>query len=361
MSVASPPSAFNPATALAGLRALAANRGRVVIVTHDNPDPDALASAAGLALLVSELTGLPTRLAYGGIVGRAENQAVARLLKGPLVQIHRVTFRADDLVALVDTQPAFGNHSLPPKVKADVVVDHHPAADGAEIALPILVNGVGATSTVIAELLREAGLEPSAELATALFYGVKTDTRSLSREGSVSDRNAYEWLLRLRDPALLAEIEHPRVPRGWFEVFHRAFERARVIDQVVIADIGDVYVPDVVPEVADRLMSLEGVRWSVALGVYEGTLFVSVRSSDGRVNAGKRLRRCLEDLGASAGGHHRLAAAQVPLSALPYREARKRVGEVVSRIKQELGVAEVEPEPLIDAVEATSRARRGTC
>jgi nanoRNase/pAp phosphatase (c-di-AMP/oligoRNAs hydrolase) len=345
---------------LEGLLALAAQRERAVVVTHDFPDPDGMAAAAGLGFLLQERAGLSARVAYGGIIGRAENQAVVRLLKLPAVPLRRVSLRAGDLVALVDTQPGFGNHSLPDDQPVDVVVDHHLPLEGEPTAaVPLLSTVYGATSSIVTELLRAAALEPPVELATALFYGVKTDTRSLSREADEADRAAYEWLYPRRDPALLARIEHPIVPRPYFEAFHRAFERARLYDTVVVADIGDVYVPDIVPEVAERLMSLEGARWSIALGVWDSVLFISVRTVDGRVNAGKRIRRALEGLGGSAGGHGKMAGAQLPLGELPYREARRLVGEVVDRIKDELGVGERPPEPLIDNVHATTLARQG--
>ena len=344
---------------LEALDGLAGERERAVVLTHDNPDPDAMAAAAGLAFLLTE-RGLPARPAYGGIIGRAENQAVARLLRPSLTPLHRVAFKPGDLIALVDTQPVHGNHSLPPALRVDVVVDHHPSSEPgglSGVALPVIVPRYGATSSIVTELLRAADLEPPPELATALFYGVKTDTRSLSREADEADRAVFEWLYRRRDPASLARIEHPIVPRPWFEAFHRAFERARLYGNVVITDIGDVYVPDIVPEVADQLAALDGAKWSVALGEYDAQLFISVRTNDGRMNAGRRLRECLEGTGASAGGHGKMAAAQVPLGRLSYRDARQRVAEVIERIRDELGVGAVAPTPLIDPVQAIADGR----
>jgi len=347
---------FEPQDILRSLDAFAKSRDRAIVITHDNPDPDAMAGAAGLAFILQERVGLSTRLAYGGIIGRAENQAMARLIRPSLTPISRVAIKPNDLVALVDTQPSHGNHSLG-DARVDVVVDHHPAQDD-EVPVPIVSERHGATSSIITVLIRAAGLIPPPELATALFYGVKTDTRALSREADEADRASYDWLYPQRDPVLLDRIEHPMVPRRWFEAFHRSIERARIYGNVVIADIGDVYVPDIVPEVADRLSSLSGAKWSVAFGVWEAQIFVSVRTNDGRMNAGKRLISLLEGLGGSAGGHGMMAGAQVPLQALNYREARRRVGEIVGRIRAEFGVADTESVPLIDPMEAIAEARQ---
>ena len=343
---------------LEDLRALATERPRAVVVTHDNPDPDSMASGAGLVFLLQSLGDINARLVFGGIIGRAENQEVARLIKPSPIPLSRVAFRPTDLVALMDTQPEHGNHSLPPEVTVDVVVDHHPARESsAGVAVPILSAAHGATSSIVTELIRAAGLEPPTELATALFYGVKTDTRSLSRESDAADRAVWDWLYPRRDPAMLARVEHPRVPGRWFEAFHRAFERARVYGDVVIADIGDVYVPDIVPEVAERLMSLEGARWAVATGVWEGQLYLSFRSQDGRVNAGKRIQRAIEGLPGSAGGHGKMAAGAISLQSLPYLEATRMMGEVIERVRAELGAADAAPVPLIDHVAALEDAR----
>jgi len=348
---------FDPQDILRSLDAFAKSRDRAVVVTHDNPDPDAMAGAAGLAFLLQERVGLSARLAYGGIIGRAENQAMARLIRPSLTPISRVAIKPNDLVALVDTQPSHGNHSLGEDARVDVVMDHHPAQDD-EVPVAIVSEQHGATSSIITVLIRAAGLVPPPELATALFYGVKTDTRSLSREADEADRASYDWLYPQRDPVLLDKIEHPVVPRRWFEAFHRSIERARIYGNVVIADIGDVYVPDIVPEVADRLSSLSGAKWSVAFGVWEAQIYVSVRTNDGRMNAGKRLVSLLDGLDGSAGGHGMMAGAQVPLLELSYTEARSRVGEIVGRIRAEFGVEEAEPVPLIDPMEAIADARQ---
>jgi len=63
---------------------------RALILTHDNPDPDAVASACGLAYLLAHCAGLSTTAAYGGIIGRAENKAMLRVLHLPIQPVARV-------------------------------------------------------------------------------------------------------------------------------------------------------------------------------------------------------------------------------------------------------------------------------
>ena len=47
---------------------------RIVVVMHDNPDPDAIASGWGVQVLVEEKLGIPVRLVGGGAIVRAENR-----------------------------------------------------------------------------------------------------------------------------------------------------------------------------------------------------------------------------------------------------------------------------------------------
>ena len=52
------------------LRLIEVFRGhhRFLIQTHNNPDPDAIASAVGLRYLYQRYTGRTARIAFGGIV-----------------------------------------------------------------------------------------------------------------------------------------------------------------------------------------------------------------------------------------------------------------------------------------------------
>src|SRR5207302_361030 len=143
----------------------------------------------------------------------------------------------------------------------------------------------------------------------------KSDTRDLGREYEPADIDCYNWLFPLIDKPALSRIEHPSVPARYFAAYHRAYERARLHGggEAVVVDMGEVYVPEIVPEVAERLVSLEGLRWSLATGSYKGELYLSLRLNDRRVNAGKLVREVCAPLGGSAGGHGAMAGARIPL------------------------------------------------
>ena len=330
------------------LERLASSRTHPLILTHDNPDPDSLASAVALAQILSERCGLESRIAFGGIIGRAENLAMIRQLKLPVVPLGRVVFDEHDLICLVDTQPSMGNHSLPAAYFPDVIIDHHPPREASWRASFVDVGGdYGATSTILVEYLRAAGIRPTPEVATALFYGIKSDTRDLGRETEPTDVSSYLYLFPLCDKQALAAIEHPLLPPAYFRLYDVALGKARVFGDAVAVDLGEIYTPDMVAEIADRLLSLEGMKWSLAYASYEDHLYFSLRVRDRRMNAGRLIREICEARGGSAGGHGSMAGARLPLPAS--RAARTRLKrEILHRFLAEFGAPDQTGVPLLE-------------
>ncbi len=327
----------------------ARGKKRALILTHDNPDPDSIAASVTLAFILEEKLGLNARVAYGGIIGRSENLAFVRLLRLPVTPVSQVVFDEYDFLALTDTQPSVGNHSLPARYAADGVIDHHPLRDES-LSVPFADVGgdFGATSTMLTEYLRAARLEPSHELATALFYGIKADTRDLGRETTARDVDAYLWLFPRMDKRLLSQIEHPDLPARYFRMYHKAIGRAKVHGSAVVSDLGEVYSPDMVPELAERLMALEGMKWSLACGTFRSQLYFSLRTKDRRMNAGRLTRSVCDDRGGSAGGHGSMAGARIPLSGS--REQRARVKrELLEDFLKRFGLLDERPVPLLSA------------
>jgi nanoRNase/pAp phosphatase (c-di-AMP/oligoRNAs hydrolase) len=334
-------------------RLLDLTRGREsgLVLTHDNPDPDSLASAWALSFILEKKARCPTRVGYGGIIGRAENAAFVKVLKVPVVPVSQIVFDECDLFGLVDTQPSVGNHSLPPRYPAEIVIDHHPVREDGLFAPYADVGGAyGATSTLLTEYLRAARLEPGPELSTALYYGIKADTRDLERQTADPDVDCYLWLFPRIDRALLAQIEHPDVPARYFQLYHQAIERARVYSTAVITDLGEVYSPDMVAEVAERLSFLDTAKWSLAAGSFRSQLYLSLRVSDRRMRAGKLIRDVCADFGGSAGGHGSMAGARIPLTGTRgQRNSLKR--ELFKRFLDAFGIGGERGQKLLAATE----------
>jgi nanoRNase/pAp phosphatase (c-di-AMP/oligoRNAs hydrolase) len=319
--------------------------GPLVILPHDNPDPDSMASAVALKFLAHRFLEKESYIALGGIVGRAENRAMRTYLNIELVPVSEVRFTGDVQIALVDTQPGRSNNSLPDGVVPTVVIDHHPAY-AAYPGVPFLDlrDNYGATSTIMTEYLRESKLDVEPKIATALFYGIAAETQDLGREATAADIEASHFLYPYANKRRLAKIENARVPREYFRVFREAIDHAALYDhKVVVSLLGDVQYPDMVAEVADFLLRLDGAEWSAAIGAYNGCLYCSIRTTDRDTNAGDLLQGVL---GAkSAGGHDQIAGGRVPLGPDPAERVQKAC-DVRHRFLSALGVDPEHGKPL---------------
>lgn len=295
----------------------------VFILPHNNPDPDAIASAVALRHLLLEKLDVKAQIAYHGIIGRAENRALVRYLGHPLSRLTAADLRQLDTIALVDAQPGAGNTTMPPEFRVAIVIDHHPIREATAAAtFADIRSEVGATSTILTEYLKAAGIEPSPAVATALFYGIRTDTMGLVRDTSPADASAFCYLQSLVDMEALSRIEHAQVPIDYFESFANTLQRARVYDKVVVAYLGPVRYPDLGAEMADILLRLRNIQWVVCMGTYKDAFITSVRTRNRR-GAGRLVQQVLGDRG-TAGGHGTMAGAQIPLGTQdPQRLARE--------------------------------------
>jgi nanoRNase/pAp phosphatase (c-di-AMP/oligoRNAs hydrolase) len=214
-----------------------------------------------------------------------------------------------------------------------IVIDHHGWRESTAAATYADVRpDAGATSTILTEYLQTAGLEPEPPLATALFYGIKTDTRGLSRGAGPADAAAYFYLQPRIDVQALAEIEYAQVPAAYFRGFDATLQAARVYDGVVVAYVGLMPYPDLAAEMARLLLRLEKSRWIVCMGVYGEVLILSVRTQAHGGRAEDLVQTVVGDEG-TAGGHGLMAGAQVPLSGRDpeqvFRLLRRRILRVL--------------------------------
>jgi nanoRNase/pAp phosphatase (c-di-AMP/oligoRNAs hydrolase) len=313
---------------MARLRA-AAGRGPVLILTHDTPDPDALASGMALARLLREAWGIPSRLVYSGLIARAENLAMLRHLTPAWEHADELTgLEQYSAVALVDTQPTAGNNRLPPGSVPGIVIDHHHPIREAlgAVACADVRPEVAATVTLVYQYLQAAGVVPDPPLATAMFYGLHADTRGLSRGASPLDEAVYVELLGRLDRALLIRVEQAGLPQVYFSALCRGLHAARIYGRSVVADLGQMHRPDLMAEMADLLIRLEGARAALCLGRYEDALYLSLRTVPLGRDAGLLIQEIVLPFGAG-GGHGLIAGGKITLNG-------QEVDSLVAQIEQ---------------------------
>jgi nanoRNase/pAp phosphatase (c-di-AMP/oligoRNAs hydrolase) len=301
--------------------------GSVLLLPHNDPEPDAIASAVALRHLLAERLGIEGHIAYKGIIGRAENRALEHYLGYPLQSLTGSDLCQSAPVALVDTQPGAGNNELPPSYTATIVIDHHPWREAtAAVGFADVRPDVGATSTILTEYLQAADIEPAPPLATALFYGIKTDTMGLGRAASPADVAAYFYLQPRIDVGALVEIERAQVPAEYFEKLDTTLHAACVYDSVVISYMGPMRRPDMAAEMADLLMRLEGARWVICIGAYKSDLILAVRTRSPWGGAGNLAQEIVRDRG-TAGGHGTMAGGQIALGSEEPEQMARQFGQ----------------------------------
>jgi nanoRNase/pAp phosphatase (c-di-AMP/oligoRNAs hydrolase) len=301
----------DPGFDLDGALARLRGRKRALILTHDNPDPDSIAAAEGLRVLLERELGLSGSLAFGGIIGRAENRAMVSVLDIHLTPIEQIDLAAHDTIALVDTQPRSGNNSLPAGATCDVVIDHHPRREGSgEAAWYDVRSSLGASSTIVYGYLRAYRVPLDARLATAFLYALKSETRDLGREATDAERAAYVDLVALADHATMYRIVSPKLPREHFVALDRALRSAHLHGDLLAVNLGALDYPDLVAEVADLMLPYEAARWVVCAGYHGGAVYLSIRTEVEGARAGELIRRVVGNRGA-AGGHGLIAGGRL--------------------------------------------------
>ncbi len=323
------------------------HRDRWLVLTHDNPDPDALVAAAILARILSRRFHRDATMAYGGLIGRAENREMVRALALEPRHLRSLDFGRFQRFALVDAQPDAGNHQLPASVTADVVIDHHPLRKATQ-ACPFfdVRPEYGATATILAEYLEASGVEIPHSLATGLVYAIRTETREFGREFAGPDKTVYDGLFPRARKRLLSRIQNASQSLAYFKNLHQALENLESVDTLVVSHLGEVEQPDIVPEIADLLLRMEGKTWSLATGVYGDRVYLSIRTTNPRANAGAIMRRLVARRG-KGGGHGMTAGGWVTVAKAPGGDPRALQRQLAEKLARALDKKPEKLAPLI--------------
>ena len=291
------------------IRSLFREKDKIHILLQHDPDPDALGSALALRELLGRNRATTPIVTFGEVT-RPENLAMLRLLE---IQVDRINY--EDLhqerarLALVDVQPPYFERPLG---RVDLVVDHHPKRAPFSARFTDLRTQYGATSTIFTEYLRAAGMEPSQRLATALLYGIKSDTLFLERGSHIADLDAFTFLYPFANRAMITRMERPALPREDLEALGRALSRLQLQDGVAVIHMGEIKREDVIPQMAEFCLQIEGVEWGIVSGLCGDRVVISVRNVGYVKSAGEIMKRLFDEIG-SAGGHRAMAKAVVPV------------------------------------------------
>lgn len=275
-------------------------------------DPDSLASAYALKRILQNRVEKIT-IANVNEITRLNNKVMVEVLKIPLIKYSSELLNEHDKYILLDSQPSHREEFK--NIKWDAIIDHHPIFSECNAKYVDIRPDYGATSTILFEYLKTLKIKPSVYLATALVYGIKTDTDNFEKSANIHDVLAFQKLYKYMNKHLLTKIECSSLRRSELRYFKIALDQLKFKKNRMFTYVGKVSNTDVLVLIADFLNKVYETSWVFVGGEYKRSLVIIIRCDGYKKNAGKMANKLFKDIG-SAGGHREKARAEIPFSNL---------------------------------------------
>jgi len=321
------------------------NGGRLAIVMHNNPDPDAISGAMALKEIANKV-GVESKILYHGRIGHQENKAFVNLLGIDLERMDEYDLSSYTHIALFEGAIPGVNNQLPQGTEISIAIDHHPVnIDDVKADFIDIQPELGASATIMAIYLKDLQIKISGELATALLYGIRVDTDEFKKNATPLDLSAAAFLYPQVDHEILSQIETPSMSIETLDIMGHAIKNRLVKGSYLISNVGNIRDRDALPQAADYLLNLEGVTTTVIFGLTDESIYLSGRSKDVRVNVGEVMREAFGET--YGGGHATSAGAHIPLgvfSGTKDKQTLMKLTEeaVVSKLFDVMGVEKEE-------------------
>jgi nanoRNase/pAp phosphatase (c-di-AMP/oligoRNAs hydrolase) len=283
--------------------------GRLAILTHDNPDPDSIASAVALQAIAAA-HDVEADIIYTGDIGHQENRAFVNLLEVELTSREE----GDELasyggVALVDHMKS-GDVEF--DVDIDIFIDHfEPDSEFTAGFMDVRPN-VSSTSTILTKYIQEFDLSPNEEVATALLYGIRAETLDFKRDTTPADLTAAAYLYPFANHDTLEQVESPSMSPETLDVLAEAIQNREVQGSHLVSNAGFIRDREALSEAAQHLLNLEGITTTAVFGIADDNIYLAARSKDIRMNIGNILQNAFDDIGEAA-GHSTQGSVEIPL------------------------------------------------
>ena len=285
-----------------------------------NADPDSMASALALKRLFWRRVK-KIEIYHINSIQWADNLAFINHLK--IEQQHIKHLKREKITkwAIVDSQPH--HHDRFRHHRFDIIIDHHQLGPDSKAQFVDIRSNFGANSTIMTAYIRAANIKPSPRLATALFYGIKTDTDNFARESCPDDIDAFRYLYRFANKNIIKKIETSEMTKQSLAIYRTAMDNLTFFKDIAFVHLGEMENPDFLVIISDFFMKLAEARWSIASGVCDEKLIIIFRNADFRYDAGRVARKLFGHWKGSAGGHRSAARVEIPLKEI-FKKTKER-------------------------------------
>lgn len=285
----------------------------IVIQCHDNPDADAIASGFGVYTYLKD-HNKNVRLVYSGRnkLQKANLCLMVETLDIPITHVESLA--SPDLVITVDCQYGEGNVTAF-EANNIAMIDHHQPAVELNPLCEVRSN-LGSCSTIVWDMLKSEGIDINSNknLATALYYGLLTDTNNFAEISHPLDKD-------LRDEILFDRSQITRFRNTNLSLSELVIAGKALLDYhynetyrfaVVQAEPCD---PNILGMISDLILEVDVVDTCLVYSILSDGVKLSVRSCIKEVKACEMVQAVTEGLG-SGGGHLIKAGGFIPKSKL---------------------------------------------
>lgn len=262
---------------------------KAYLIIHDYPDPDALASAAAIKLLLERRWGIDS-IICGLHLSRPQNRTLANLLNIELHDPYVQKFdNPESLVIMLDCNPGSGNVSYltdnPEFVQQiDWVIDHHVDKNNPQAEWCDIAAATGSTCTRVVDYLRaleftwDEDNEVDGKLASAMMLGISIDTDHL-RSAYERDMQAYWYLRESYDLDAYDLLEKAEIPPYYMDALHDAHDNRQQVGSLVVSSVGVTTEArrDVLAFIADLYITVKDVNAVIIYGIISNKIMAVTR------------------------------------------------------------------------------------
>lgn len=306
---------------------------RVVVQAHDFPDHDAVATAFALRELLA-VRGIEAVLSYGGSIQSDSLTDAIRHLEIDIVSNAVVGIDEDAQVIVVDGFIGNSNVTGIPGTTVGVI-DHHPPPWPSDCPFVDIRQEYGACSTILYTYFRDAGVEISPPVATALLMGIMMDTAYMTRGVGSIDLEAFNDLYMRGDHQLATRLLRNSLSLSHLATFRQAIDVCIVARDFSFAVLPGEFSAEVTALIADFFLGLREIHFVVVVSGDRDEYRLSVRSEDNTRPSDVVIRTALEGIG-SGGGHIHMGGGSIPRDLYPGDEGlRKRFISALETVSSE--------------------------